>query len=401
MSLLLPALPTGTEDKVIRATQAGSAAVTAQVATAQMVELKGDAGGKRFDGVGLVNGGGATSVLLKDYPDPQRSQILDLVYKPKFGASVSALLVEIPGDGNATQGSMPSHMHTRDDLEYSRGYTWWILREARKRNPNLSLDAVAWSAPGWIGQDPATRFNNQHGDAAFWSQDTADYYLKWLQGLRNVYGLELDAIGCRNEKGVSLGFVKHLRKALDAGGFPNVKIHAFDNWPQWKLDLVRELLADEEAREAIDIIGAHVLSSKQIKHIAASREIQELAAQMGKPIWNTEDHVYKKGFDCAISIVECFNDNFLNSGATKVVNWYDIAGVYPMEPYPEDPATILAQWPWSGHYVVREALWGYAHYGQFCEVGWQYLDGGCGVLAGGGSFVTLKSPGGDYSIILS
>src|SRR5438067_5419983 len=66
--------------------------------TTQVVELKGDAGGRRFDGIGAVNGGGATSVLLKDYPEPQHSQILDLVYKPKFGASVSALLVEIPGD---------------------------------------------------------------------------------------------------------------------------------------------------------------------------------------------------------------------------------------------------------------------------------------------------------------
>jgi galactosylceramidase len=39
----------------------------------QVVELRGDAGGKRFDGIGIVNGGGATSVLLKDHPEPQRS----------------------------------------------------------------------------------------------------------------------------------------------------------------------------------------------------------------------------------------------------------------------------------------------------------------------------------------
>ncbi len=117
----------------------------------QDVTLNGDAGGRTFEGIGIVNGGGATSVLLKDYPEPQRSQILDMVFKPKFGASVSALLVEIPGDGNSTQGSSPSHMHTRDDLNYDRGYTWWILREAKKRNPNLSLDGAAWSAPGWVG----------------------------------------------------------------------------------------------------------------------------------------------------------------------------------------------------------------------------------------------------------
>ena len=45
----------------------------------QTVEVKGDAGGKRFDGIGAVSGGGGTSVLLKDYPEPQRSQVLDLL----------------------------------------------------------------------------------------------------------------------------------------------------------------------------------------------------------------------------------------------------------------------------------------------------------------------------------
>src|SRR5450631_3673289 len=77
----------------------------------QSISVNGNAGGKRFDGIGAVSGGGATSVLLKDYPEPQRSQVLDLLFKPKFGASMSALLVEVPGDGNSTQGSEPSHMH--------------------------------------------------------------------------------------------------------------------------------------------------------------------------------------------------------------------------------------------------------------------------------------------------
>jgi galactosylceramidase len=355
----------------------------AQSPTPQVVNLTGTAGGKRFDGIGIVNGGGATCVLLKDYPEPQRSQILDLVFKPKFGASVSALLVEIPGDGNATQGSMPSHMHTRDDLNYSRGYTWWILSEAKKRNPDLSLDGAGWAAPGWIG------------NGTFWSQDAADYYVKWLQGLRKVYGLEFDAIGCRNEKGVNYDFVKMLRAALDANGFQNVRIHAFDNWPANKFDFVKDMAADEKLRDAIGILSAHTLA-----RIPASPEVQAMAAQMNKPIWSTEEHVYLKGFDCAISIVQAFNENFIRSGATRITNWYDVAGVYPMEPYSEDPAMLLARSPWSGNYEVREALWGYAHYGQFTNVGWQYINGGCGELSGSGSFVSMKSPGNDYSVII-
>src|SRR6266567_1211950 len=117
----------------------------------QTIFIDGKAEGKRFDGIGAVSGGGATSVLLKDYPEPQRSQVLDFLFKPNFGASISALLVEVPGDGNSTQGSEPSHMHTKTDENYSRGYEWWLMSEAKKRNPMITLDANAWGCPKWIG----------------------------------------------------------------------------------------------------------------------------------------------------------------------------------------------------------------------------------------------------------
>ena len=348
----------------------------------QTIRISGQSKGKTFDGIGIVNGGGATAVLLKDYPEKQRSEIMDLVYRPKFGASVSTLLVEIPGDGNSTQGSMPSHSHYRGDCNFRRGYMWWVMSEAKRRNPKLSLDATAWSAPAWVGN--------------YWSQDMADYYVSWLSGLREVYGLELDAIGCHNEKGVSYDFAKMLRKTMNERGFQNVRLHAFDNWGGGKMNFLRDMQKDAKLREAIDIVSAHTFSE-----IPLTKEQRELAEAMGKPIWNSEDHVYRKGFDCLISIVKCFNENYIVSGATKVVNWYDIAGVYPLEPYCHDPAMVLAWEPWSGHYAVRENLWGYAHYGQFTEVGWQYVDDGCQMLEGGGTMVTLKNPEtGDYSIII-
>jgi galactosylceramidase len=349
----------------------------------QTVLLDGCAGGKRFDGIGAVSGGGATSVLLKDYPEPQRSQILDLLFKPKFGASMSALLVEVPGDGNSTQGSEPSHMHTKTDLNFNRGYEWWLMREAKKRNPNLSLDACAWGCPAWIG----------HGN--FWSQDMCDYYVKWIKGLQSAHGLDLDAIGCRNENGVHEDFAKTFRATLDANGLAKVKLHGFDNWMTNKFDWTRDLVHDEELRRAVDILSNHTMAD-----VPTPPAVVQLADALNKPIWNTEEHVYKKGFDCEISLVQAYNENFLRSGVTKIVNWYLVAALYPLESFSEDPAALIANSPWSGFYRPREVLWGYAHYGQFSRIGWQYLNGGCGRLAGGGTFITLKSPGKDYSVII-
>lgn len=372
------------------------------VPASQTIVLDGRAGGPRFDGIGVVDGGGATSVLLKDYPEPMRGKLLDLLYKPHFGASVSTLIAEIPGDGNSTQGSMPSHMHTRDDLNDWRGYTWWVLREAKRRNPLLSLDGAAWSAPGWIGADgdrfAAAPDPRAKGDPRFFSRDATTYYVKWLAGLRQAHDLEFDALGIRNEKGVNYGFAKALRAALDDADFAAVKLHAFDNWPDaWKFDFVRDLDSDPALRDAIGIISAHINAPKSVVPAAVRRA----AHAMGKPIWNTEQHVYEPGYDALIGIVQAFNENFIRSGITKIVDWYGIAGLYDMEPYSGvKEAALRANWPWSGHAEINPSLWGYAHYGQFSAVGWTYLGGASGDLASGGTFVTLVAPSKDYSVIL-
>ena len=359
----------------------GLLALSFSAATAQTIRLSANATGKQFDGIGAVNGGGATSVLLKDYPEPQRSQIMDMVYRPRFGASVSAILVEVPGDGNSTQGSMPSHSHYQGDRNYLRGYMWWVMQEAKKRNPALSLDATSWSAPAWVDN--------------FWSDKMVDYYIDWMKGLRQVHGLELDALGCHNEKGWSADFAKHLRKAMNERGFRDVKLHGFGNWGNQKMDFLKRMQEDPELADALDAVCAHTFSEIQL-----TPEQRKMAEDMGKPIWNSEDHVYLPGFDCLISIVKCFNANYIVSGATKVINWYDIGATYPLEPYSKEPPMLLAQEPWSGHFIVREALWGYAHYGQFTRVGWRYIDDGCLNLPQGGSMVTMRDPQtGDYSIV--
>ena len=115
-----------------------------------VIRIDGSAPGRVFDGLGAVSAG-ASSRLLIDYPEPYRSQILDYLFKPNYGASLQHLKVEIGGDTNSTDGSEPSHMHMRSDSNFNRGYEWWLMKEARKRNPRILLDSLAWGAPGWIG----------------------------------------------------------------------------------------------------------------------------------------------------------------------------------------------------------------------------------------------------------
>src|ERR1700759_5497946 len=137
--------------------------VTAEAATT--VTVDGTHGGRTFDGIGAISGGGGNSRLLIDYPEPQRSQILDYLFKPGYGASLQLLKVEVGGDTNSTSGAEPSHEHTAGDLNCNRGYEWWLAEQAKARNPNIKLYALAWGAPGWIG------------NGNFWSTDMVNYCL--------------------------------------------------------------------------------------------------------------------------------------------------------------------------------------------------------------------------------
>src|SRR5882724_3751970 len=50
---------------------------TALAAVTTTITIDGTSAGRTFDGVGAISGGGGNSRLLFDYPEPQRTQILD------------------------------------------------------------------------------------------------------------------------------------------------------------------------------------------------------------------------------------------------------------------------------------------------------------------------------------
>src|SRR5437879_6223268 len=72
------------------------------------IAINGSQGGRTFDGIGAISGGGGNTRLLTDYPAAQQSQILDYLFMPGYGADLQILKVEIGGDANSTDGAEPS-----------------------------------------------------------------------------------------------------------------------------------------------------------------------------------------------------------------------------------------------------------------------------------------------------
>ncbi|XP_048249500.1 galactocerebrosidase-like isoform X1 [Haliotis rufescens] len=336
--------------------------------------------GRRYDGIGGLSGGSATSKLLKAYPEKQRNEVLDYLFKPNFAASLQILKVEIGGDSQSSDATEASHMHNSWEENYQRGYEWWLMGEAKKRNPNIKLYGLPWNFPGWIGN--GTQNPYQSPDVL------ASYIQKWVQGARDAHNLTIDYIGIWNERPYDITYIKLLRQVLDDTGFSHVRIVAADG--VWGVE--QDILKDKDLAAAVDYIGVHYPGTKSTVD----------ALHTGKQLWSSEDYSSFNnniGGGCWARIL---NQNYVNGFMTSTIAWNLIDSYYEGLQWDRD-SLMTARQPWSGYYSVESPIWMSGHTTQFTQIGWTYLKHGSGVglLDSGGSYVSLVSPDGkDLSIVI-
>lgn len=343
------------------------------------VVIHGDRLGFPFEGTGALSAG-ASSRLLLDYPEPERSQILDCLFKPNYGAALQILKVEIGSDTNSTCGSEPCHMRGPDDLNGERGYEWWLMHEAKKRNPEIKLSALQWGAPGWVGE--------------FWSEKNIRCILGFLD-LAHAQGLTIDYVGGWNERGFDADWYVAMSKAVKAK-YPHVKVVASDDIADpWRVAYA--LAENPEFRAAVDIVGVH--DPCRQRTLYQHCPVPQVARGLGKPLWDSEQS--SEGHDVGAGpLARAMNRHYIEGGIVANINWSLISAWYAHLPI-ADTGLMLAETPWSGHYRVGKSVWVHAHTAQFTRIGWYYLDSACLYLEHGATCVALRSPeGDDYSVVI-
>uniref|UniRef100_A0A8C2IA78 Galactocerebrosidase n=1 Tax=Cyprinus carpio TaxID=7962 RepID=A0A8C2IA78_CYPCA len=313
--------------------------------------------GREFDGIGGLSGGGATSRLLVNYEEPYRSHILDFLFKPNFGASLHILKVEIGGDAQTTDGTEPSHMHSKGEGNFFLGYEWWLMKEAKKRNPNIKLIGLPWAFPGWVGEGTQWPY--------FFPNVTADYVVSWIYGAKQHHNLDIDYIGIWNERKYDPVYIKVLRDTLDRVGYTNIAVCFF-----------------------YSLYSVHYPGTKTVKEALLTE----------KKLWSSEDYSTFNDDIGAGCWARILNQNYVNGRMTSTISWNLIASYYKNLSFGGD-GLMTADEPWSGHYVVESPIWMTAHTTQFTQPGWFYLQT-VGNLTHGGSYVALTDRKGNLTIVI-
>jgi hypothetical protein len=371
------------------ASMAAAAPARGSTVPTTYITVNGNGGSRVYDGVGAILGGGGNARYLGDYSAARRSQILDYLFKPGYGASLQLLKLEIGGDGNSTDGAEPSVEHTEGNVNCAVGYEFAIARQAVARNPNLKLYGLQWGAPGWAGRN----------GSLFTSADIR-YLLDWL-GCARQNGLTVSYLGGWNERddGSHAGWFGALRQALNAGGYRNVRIIAGDStggheWEYTSSPDVALLGAHDNCGYPTGVAGPQTTCGST----AAAR-------RSGKPLWGSELGAMDAGAQtgctvpCAPAMDRAFTREYIDARVTGALEWPAIdampAAVLPYE----NRGLVTADQPWSGSYRVNAMTWAIAHVTQFAwppratnPGGWKYISSASGYLQGNradGSYVTL------------
>ncbi|MCM1055679.1 MAG: hypothetical protein NC394_09180 [Bacteroides sp.] len=367
---------------------------------------------KLYRGLGMISGNNSSRLLLDyrlEHPQSYR-RIMRLVFG-KEGLNVCHLKVELGADINSSSGTEPCTMRSREEYpDVRRGAAFILAADARRINPELTLDMLYWSEPKWV-TDSADIFAARYK----WFKDT-------LNAAYKEFKIKFDFVSPnRNERAVEPEWIKYFAKRLKEEtdclyDFSKIKIVAADEEGSWRIaDL---MLEDKDLLSAVDVVGSHYTSH--------GTEITRLLSdKYGKEIWFSEGSPpmsYSKG-----------TSRFDKSGLSGINGALDIAdriiAMYPcgcMTLYEFQPLVaayydgvtygykqlLTAKEPWSGHFEADSGFYTALHFARFIKKGWAFADSACvcdGEKGGDGhaivnakkSFLSAyDTVTGDYSVVI-
>ena len=284
-------------------------------------------------------------------------------------------------------------MRGPDVANFSRGFAWWLMSQAKLRNPDIVTYALPESWPRWVANNSTSA-----GPLAVPAL-SAKYISTWVLGAKRAHNLTVDWVGVWNEHWdatpVMFAYIKELRAQLDAAGLQATRIIGPDAFTAAAETLCAGMLSDPALKAAVGAIGVH-------GKIPGPGSACQRLGDGGLPLFSSEDGSTYGDTAGALLRVEQSNAEYLGSGSQGGNFWNPFGAYYPGIPF-WGHSLLACHHPWSGHYTVRSTIWAGAHMCQHTQIGMSFVESSAtGPLASGcGSMVTTVSPNGaDFTTII-
>lgn len=369
---------------------------------------------KLWRGMGMVSGNNSSRLLIdyKALHPKEYNEILELIFGEN-GINVQHLKIEMGSDINSSSGTEPCTMRSpTENANVFRGAGFILCADAKKINPNLTLDMLWWSEPEWI-ENSENVYESRY-----------EWYKQNLVQAYTEFQLKFDFVSAtQNERGWDFNWIKFLSNRLKTDknvpyDFSKIKIVIGDEVGTWMQ--AEEMLKDEELLNAVDVVGSHYTSW-------APENVWKLR-DLGKEIWFSEGSSpmgFSKGtpkydgngsglnglngiLDVANRIITMFPGGKMTLYEFQPI----IASYYDGVTYCHKQF-ITANTPWNGFYEIDPSFYMTLHFSQFIKKDWSILDDACfgdGKAAGDGhsiadatfSYLTGCNPKtNDWSIIIT
>lgn len=353
---------------------AASLASTNPVTT---ITVDGNRPGAEYMGIGAISGGGGDSRYLVDYPEPERDQIFNYLFRPNFGANLQMLKIEIGGDSNSTDGAEPSIEPAPGQINCNAGYEWTIAAQAEALNPKIKLYGLQWAAPGWVGD-------------SVWTQKDVNYVIDWMNCAKS-HRLTISYLGGWNERDYNASWYKEMRQALDANGYKDVQLMADDEIGGRHWAIADAVASDPALSAAVGVVGVH--DTCQFPTTGYTCTSTATAKGLKQPLWESE--VGKLFVDtygntgAGANWVRTVNNSYNQASVTGLLQW-PIVESAPPSTY-SNRGLLTADNPWSGQYAVNQLTWATAQTTQFVPAGWDHVNGANQPLGSSGSYNTYEA----------
>ena len=371
--------------------------------------------GTVYRGLGVITGN--SSRLLMDYKakNPKAYwEIMNLLFKPDYGAGLTHVKIEFGTDVNSSSGTEPSIMRSEDEeADVTRGAGFMFAADALSINPDISVDLLRWGEPKWVTD--AFSVSQENGFKARYK-----WYKAALDKAYDTYGIKFTHISADSNEAAKVDtewiiyFADMLENETDERyDYGAIKIVASDEIGSW--NIAKEMTKNEKLRDAVDILGEHY-------NTWANDAVKALNKDYGKEVWYTEGvastNIAKlavnsngsglNGTNGALDVCNRIINAYYNGRMTMYEYQPAVAAYYSGAKY--FPKSLLnAQTPWSGYYEADCGIWTSAHFTMFMKNGWRYIDSACfgdgkeshAISETTNNYMTVTDTAtGDYSIVI-